>query len=170
MQHCYCFTETKTHDLLSLWSRVVLMFARCIWNMYSYWEAIHATYFPWVYKRSHLFRSSLSGKCTRLRLAVGSEFLWVRHPWFMSLLSFTPRHCLSKKNVASEACCTLPQRRTFSRLMTYIYIYIYIYICRTAPLTSRCCILYIYSTNILLNILNMLHTLRFFLFKMPFIS
>ena len=36
---------------------------------------------------------------------------------------------------------------TFSRLMTYIYIYIYIYICRTAPLTSRCCIFYIYSTN-----------------------
>ena len=37
----------------------------------------------------------------------------------------------------------------FSRLMTYIYIYIhiYIYICRTAPLTSRCYILYIYSTN-----------------------
>jgi hypothetical protein len=32
---------------------------------------------------------------------------------------------------------------TFSRLM----IYIYIYICRTAPLTSRRCILYIYSTN-----------------------
>ena len=26
--------------------------------------------------------------------------------------------------------------------------YIYIYICRTAPLISRCCILYIYSTNI----------------------
>ena len=24
----------------------------------------------------------------------------------------------------------------------------YIYICHTAPLTSRCCILYIYSTNI----------------------
>ena len=24
----------------------------------------------------------------------------------------------------------------------------YIYRCRTAPLTSRCCILYIYSTNI----------------------
>ena len=37
---------------------------------------------------------------------------------------------------------------TFSRLVTYIYIYIYIYICHTAPLTSRCCILYIYSTNI----------------------
>ena len=35
---------------------------------------------------------------------------------------------------------------TFSHLMTYIYIYIYI--CRTAPLTSRCCSLYIYSTNI----------------------
>jgi len=47
---------------------------------------------------------------------------------------------------------------TFSRLMTYIYIYThththththtYIYICRTASLTSRCCILYIYSINI----------------------
>ena len=35
---------------------------------------------------------------------------------------------------------------TFSRLTTYIYIYIYIW--RTAPLTSRCCVLYIYSTNI----------------------
>ena len=33
---------------------------------------------------------------------------------------------------------------TFSRLMTYIYIYI----CLTEPLTSRCCILHIYSTNI----------------------
>ena len=31
---------------------------------------------------------------------------------------------------------------TFSRLMTYIYI------CRTSPLNSRCCILYICSTNI----------------------
>jgi len=28
---------------------------------------------------------------------------------------------------------------------------------RTAQLTSRCCILYIYSTNYVLNILNMLH-------------
>ena len=37
---------------------------------------------------------------------------------------------------------------TFSRLMIYIYIYKYIYICLTAPLTSRCYILYIYSTNI----------------------
>ena len=36
------------------------------------------------------------------------------------------------------------------------------YMGRTAQLTSRCCILYIYSTNILLNILNMLHNLRFF--------
>ena len=33
-------------------------------------------------------------------------------------------------------------RLTLSRPMTYIYI------CRTAPLTSRCFILYIYSTNI----------------------
>jgi len=42
---------------------------------------------------------------------------------------------------------------------TYIYIYIY----RTAALTSRRYILNIYSTNIyILNILNMLHILRFF--------
>ena len=33
---------------------------------------------------------------------------------------------------------------------------------RTAPPTSKRCILYIYSTNILLNILNMVYTLRFF--------
>ena len=47
---------------------------------------------------------------------------------------------------------------------------IYIYICRTAPLTYRCCI-YIFIQQIhVLNILNMLHTLCFFLFKMPFIS
>ena len=51
---------------------------------------------------------------------------------------------------------------TLWRLTTYIYIYIcvymyvcmyvyiYIYICRTAQLTSRRCILNIYSTNILI--------------------
>ena len=38
-----------------------------------------------------------------------------------------------------------------------------VYIRRTAQLTSRSCILNIYSTNILTNILNMLHILRFFL-------
>jgi hypothetical protein len=36
---------------------------------------------------------------------------------------------------------------TFSRLMTYIYIYIYIYVV-PPPLTSRHCILCIYSTKI----------------------
>jgi hypothetical protein len=41
---------------------------------------------------------------------------------------------------------------------------------RTAPLTHRHCILNIYSTNIVLNILNMLHNPRFSLFKMPFLS
>ena len=40
-------------------------------------------------------------------------------------------------NIVRVTCCL-----TFSRLMTYMYI------CRTAPLTSRCFILYIYSTNI----------------------
>ena len=65
-----------------------------------------------------------------------------------------------------------------SRLMTYIYIYIYIYVCvcvcvcmcRTAPLTSRCCVFLFIQQIYVLNILNMLHILRFFLFKMPFIS
>jgi len=41
---------------------------------------------------------------------------------------------------------------------------------RTAPLTSKRCILYIYSTTQVLNILNMVYTLRFFLFKMQFVS
>ena len=47
-----------------------------------------------------------------------------------------------------------------------------LYIGRTAPLTFRRCILYIFIQQIyVLNILNMLHNLRFFpLFKMPFIS
>ena len=43
-----------------------------------------------------------------------------------------------------------------------------LYMRRTAPLTSRRCILNIQQIYIL-NILNMLHNLRFFLFKMPFI-
>ena len=40
----------------------------------------------------------------------------------------------------------------------------------TAPLTSKRCILYIYSTNIGTEFLNMVYTLRFFLFKMQFVS
>ena len=40
----------------------------------------------------------------------------------------------------------------------------------TAPLTYRCCIFLFIQQIYVLNILNMLHTLRFFLFKMPFIS
>jgi hypothetical protein len=44
------------------------------------------------------------------------------------------------------------------------------YMGRTAQLTSRRCILNTYSTNIRTDILNVLHNLRFFLFKMPFIS
>jgi hypothetical protein len=38
----------------------------------------------------------------------------------------------------------------------------YRYICRTAPLTSRCCILYIIQQIYVQNILNMMHALRFF--------
>jgi hypothetical protein len=41
---------------------------------------------------------------------------------------------------------------------------------RTAPLTSRRCIFLFIQQIYVLNILNMLHTLRFFLFKMSFIS
>ena len=42
---------------------------------------------------------------------------------------------------------------------------------RTAQLTSKRCILYIYSTNTdTKNILNMVYILRFFLFKMQFVS
>jgi hypothetical protein len=41
---------------------------------------------------------------------------------------------------------------------------------RTAPLTYRCCIFLIIQQIYALNILNMLRTLRFFLFKLLFIS
>jgi len=41
---------------------------------------------------------------------------------------------------------------------------------RTAPLTSKRCILYIYSTHIGTEYLNMVYTLRFFFFKMQFVS
>jgi hypothetical protein len=40
----------------------------------------------------------------------------------------------------------------------------------TAPLTYRCWFILFIKQIYVLNILNMLHTLRFFLFKMPFIS
>jgi len=41
---------------------------------------------------------------------------------------------------------------------------------RTAPLTYRHCIFLFIQQIHIPNILNMMHTLRFFLFKMPFIS
>ena len=41
---------------------------------------------------------------------------------------------------------------------------------RTAALTYRCCIFLFIQQIYVLNILNMLHTLCFFLFKMSFIS
>jgi len=44
------------------------------------------------------------------------------------------------------------------------------YMGRTTPLTSKLCILYIYSTNTGIEYLNMLYYLRFFLFKMQFVS
>jgi len=44
------------------------------------------------------------------------------------------------------------------------------YMGRTAPLTSKRCILCIYSTNKGTEYLNMLYTLRFFLFKTQFVS
>ena len=45
-----------------------------------------------------------------------------------------------------------------------------VYICRTAQLTSRRCILYIYSTNILTEYFKHAAHSPFFLFNMPFIS
>ena len=44
------------------------------------------------------------------------------------------------------------------------------YLDRTAPLTSKSCISYIYSKNIGTEYFNMLYTFRFFLFKMQFVS
>ena len=57
---------------------------------------------------------------------------------------------------------------TFSRLMIYIYVCVCVCVSyRTADLQM----LHLYIQQIyVLNILNMLHTLRLFLSKMPFIS
>jgi len=41
---------------------------------------------------------------------------------------------------------------------------------RTVPLTSKHCILYIYSTNTGTEYLSVVYTLRFFLFKMQIVS
>ena len=61
---------------------------------------------------------------------------------FLTQLTYCYSNFVAVSSLVSELL-------TFSRQMTlYIYIYIYICVCRTAPLTSRCCILYIYSTNI----------------------
>ena len=58
---------------------------------------------------------------------------------------------LCRETVAVMMECMCRERMlTFSRLMTYIYI------CRTAPLISRCYILYIYSTNIRTEYFNLL--------------
>jgi len=49
-----------------------------------------------------------------------------------------------------------PQSRTFNSLTPNNQ-----YSGRTTPLTSKCCILYIYSTNTVTAFLNMVYTLRF---------
>ena len=62
--------------------------------------------------------------------------------------------------------------------ITFIFSFSYInhltpndhYSGRTAPLTSKRCILYIYSTNIGTEYFKQVYTLRFFLFKMQFVS
>jgi hypothetical protein len=51
---------------------------------------------------------------------------------------------VSNNEAHSHNHCCRGRALTFSRLMTHIYIYI----CHTALLTSRPCILYIYSTDI----------------------
>ena len=58
--------------------------------------------------------------------------------WYMNCYTGLPLHL----QTTGKYALLLQYILKFSRLM------IYIYICRTAPLTSRCYILYIYSTNI----------------------
>jgi len=70
-------------------------------------------------------------------------------------LGFTPKKsttdaAMAVKEFAEEM---LRQGLTLSCRTTYI--------CRNAPLTSRCCILYIIQQILVRDILNMLHTLHF---------
>ena len=85
------------------------------------------------------------------------------------LLQFYSVHCKCSKftiNLAPWQRLPIIQVKwilTFSRLTTYIYVVPH----RWHPDVA----FYIFIQQIyVLNILNMLHTLRFFLFKMPFIS
>ena len=81
------------------------------------------------------------------------SFLSLTYLWFpVWALDLTKQfHVLV---VCSLMTSGLLEELTFNRLMTYIYIYmcvcvcVCVCVCRTAPLTSRCCVLYIYSTNI----------------------
>ena len=86
---------------------------------------------------------------------LGSQNFYAITTWRWKVVSPRRRQPLISGDIPSTNFCSrLNQlqrhsasrmiRLTFSRQMTYIYIYI----CRTTPLTSRCCILYIYSTNI----------------------
>jgi hypothetical protein len=77
---------------------------------------------------------------------------------------------VNSKGHLQHSCCPLENCLTFSCLMTYIYIYIYIYMSYSTP-NLQTLQFYIFIQQIyVLNILNMLHTLRFFLFRMLFIS
>jgi uncharacterized protein YggT (Ycf19 family) len=59
------------------------------------------------------------------------------------IIASLPSHSSSKPTASTILYLIQPSYRclTLCRLMSYIYI------CRTAPLTSRCCVLNIYSTN-----------------------
>ena len=97
---------------------------------------------------------------------------------YLKKVAPTAVHCQVRLNFGREMTTDIGQKNidpvmvnngimlTFSRLMTYIYIYI----CRTALLTSSVAFHIFIQQIYVLNILNMLHTLRFFLFKMLFIS
>ena len=113
-----------------------------------------------MYKKNFIYQLY----CTTAVEAINKYVIDISHDatvLFHLFYIFIPWICTGLQNPYGYSHVCL----TFSRLMTHIYIYIY----PTAPLTSRCYILYIYSTYISTEYFKHAAYSPFFLFKMPFI-
>jgi hypothetical protein len=132
-------------------------------NLTGFYQFARPTYIPWqrLNTRVTSFCCQQNAAYSGFFFVPSSRHLSDMHVW-CSLLSMKLFHTTLLILLNPLKCRTL----TYSRIMTYIYIYI----CRTAPLTSKRCTLYIYSTNIRTKYFKHAAHSQFFLFKMPFIS
>jgi len=117
--------------------------------------------FPVVFFRSvHSSALFLPSRCSSLLLHVAANLICIfLVSSQMVLLSDLTKflHSFRGQNLCTDCSCKMFNLLTPND----------VYSGRTAPLTSKCCILYIYSTNIGTEYFK---HLRFFLFKMQFVS